>query len=202
MNTFLSKPISKFEHGIHFLFTLLTGGSWLLIYVLRIFFAWKSKKNVPVSNKARIMDKVEKMNSGRPANSGIGDYQKRIFANEDEAFDDDWSDFAEPYRFEIVGESYKRDKLLSIIQKHNAFSAGELEVEAVLKMEADNKFDSTAVAVFIENKPVGYVSSDYSLDVTSYLDDRNLVGIKVKARIGWDTTNPDPAIGVRLDFNF
>ncbi len=202
MNTFLSKPISKFEHGIHFLFTLLTGGSWLLIYVLRIFFVWKSKKNVPVSNKARIMDKVEKLNSSQTQNSGIGEYQKRVFASEEEALEDDWYDFAEPYSFEIVGESYKRDKLLSIIQKHNAFSAGEIELDAVLKMEADNKFDSTAVAVFIENKPVGYVPSDYSLDVTTYLDDRSLSAIKVKARIGWDTSNPDPAIGVRLDFNF
>ena len=148
------------------------------------------------------MDKVEKLNSSQTQNSGTGEYQKRVFANEEEALEDDWYDFAEPYSFEIVGESYKRDKLLSIIQKHNAFSAGEIELEAVLKMEADNKFDSTAVAVFIENKPVGYVPSDYSLDVTTYLDDRNLSAIKVKARIGWDTSNPDPAIGVRLDFNF
>ena len=195
-------PISKVEHGIHILITVFTGGSWLLVYILRIFLFRKYNKVAPVSNKSRIMDKVEKMNSSQPTNSGVGDYQKRIFATEDEALEDDWYDFTEPYTFEIVGESYKRDKLLSIIQKSNAFSAGELEVEAVLKMEADNKFDSTAVAVFIDNKPVGYVPSDYSLDVTSYLDDRNLSGIKVKARIGWDTSNPDPAIGVRLDFNF
>ena len=195
-------PISKVEHGIHILITVFTGASWLLVYILRIFLFRKYNKVAPVSNKSRIMDKVEKMNSSQPTTSGVGDYQKRIFATEDEALEDDWYDFTEPYTFEIVGESYKRDKLLSIIQKSNAFSAGELEVEAVLKMEADNKFDSTAVAVFIDNKPVGYVPSDYSLDVTSYLDDRNLSGIKVKARIGWDTSNPDPAIGVRLDFNF
>ena len=148
------------------------------------------------------MEKVEHVNAKQKAPSGSATYKKRTFASEEEAEEDDWYEYAEPYTFEIVGESYKRDKLLSIIEKHNAFQAGELELEAVIMMESDNKFDPTAVAVTIEGKPVGYIPSDYSLDVTSYMDDLNVTSMKVKARIGWDTSNPDPAIGVRLDFNF
>jgi len=202
MKNLLAHPISKIEHGIHIVLTLLTGGSWLLVYVSRIFLFKKNESPEIASNKSAIMDKVEKMNASKPASKGLGDYEKRVFESEEEALEDDWYDYAEPYTFEIVGESYKRDNLLKIIEKNNAFSLGEIEVEAVLKIEPNNKFDSTAVAVFIENKAVGYVPSDYSLDVTSYLDDRNLSGIKVRAKIGWDKSNPDPAIGVKLDFNF
>jgi hypothetical protein len=159
-------------------------------------------KDVPASNRERIMDKVDQINSNQKPSSGTATYEKRTFATEEEAEEDDWYEFCEPYSFLLVGESYKRDKLMIIIEKHNAFQDGELELDAVLKMESDNKFDPTAVGVFIENKPVGYVPSDYSLDVTSYMDDLNVTSIKVKAMIGWDTSNPSPAIGVRLDWNF
>jgi hypothetical protein len=68
--------------------------------------------------------------------------------------------------------------------------------------EPNNKFDEFAVAIFIDNKKVGHVSSDYSFEVTTYIDEKNLNGIKVKAVVGWNTGNPNPPIGVRLDFNF
>ena len=202
MKNLLARSISKIEHGIHIVLTLLTGGGWLLVYVLRIFLFKKNQNPELASKKSAIMNRVEKLNASQPASTGVGNYEKRTFDSEDDALEDDWYDYAEPYTFEIVGESYKRDNLMKIIEKNKAFRLGEIEVEAVLKLEPNNKFDSTAVAVFIENKAVGYVPSDYSLDVTSYLDDRNLSGIKVKAKIGWDKSNPDPAIGVKLDFNF
>jgi hypothetical protein len=154
------------------------------------------------SSKSDILRKVNQLNAKQKAPSGTITYIKRTFATEEEAEEDDWYEFVEPFTFEIVGESYKRDNLLSIIEKNNAFQAGVLELDALLKLEPDNKFDPTAVAVTIEGKPVGYVSSDLSLDVTSYMDDKNVNSMKVKARIGWDASNPDPAIGVRLDFNF
>jgi hypothetical protein len=202
MGNFLSMPISKFEHGFHIFLIFLTGGGWILVYIARIFLFKQKRKVGTASSKDRILNKVDQINSKQKAPSASATYLKRTFASEEEAEDDEWYEYSEPYSFEIVGESYKRDKLLSIIEKHDAFSVGELELEAVLKMESDNKFDSTAVAVFIEGKPVGYVSSDYSLDVTSYMDNLNVTAMKVNARIGWDTSNPDPAIGVRLDFNF
>ena len=198
----MNKQISKIEHAVHIGLTFLTGGIWLIIYVVRLYSSKKMQKKVPTSNKQRIMDKVDQINSHQKPSSGTATYVKRTFASEEEAEEDDWYEFCEPYSFELVGESYKRDKLMNIIEKHNAFQAGELELDAVLTMESDNKFDPTAVGVFIDNKPVGYVPSDYSFDVTSYLDDLNVTSIKVKAMIGWNTSNPSPAIGVRLDWNF
>jgi hypothetical protein len=202
MTNLLSRPISKAEHAVHILLVLGTGFVWLAVYVARIVFYRTSQKNTSSSSKDRIMEKVEQINSKQKAPVVSTTYVKRTFASAEDAEEDDWYEYLEPYSFEIVGESYKRDKLLSIIEKHNAFQVGELELEAVLKLESDNKFDPTAVAVTIEGKPVGYVPSDYSLDVTSYMDDLNVTSMKVNARIGWDTSNPDPAIGVRLDFNF
>ncbi len=202
MGNILSRPITKLEHAIHIILLFATGGGWILLYIARIVI-YKNKSKVQVgTSKDRILSKVDQINAKQKAPSGSATYKKRTFASEEEAEDDDWYEYSEPYSFEIVGESYKRDKLLSIIEKHNAFQLGELELEAVLIMESDNKFDPTAVAVTIEGKPVGYVPSDYSLDVTSYMDDLNVKSMKVMARIGWDTSNPDPAIGVRLDFNF
>jgi len=202
MGNILSKPISKVEHGIHIILLFLTGGGWILFYIARIVIYKNKSRIVAGTSKERILSKVDQINAKQKAPSGSAKYVKRTFASEEEAEDDDWYEYYEPYTFEIVGESYKRDKLLSIIEKHNAFQIGELELEAVLKMESDNKFDPTAVSVTIEGKPVGYVPSDLSMDVTSYMDDLNVTAMKVKARIGWDTSNPDPAIGVRLDFNF
>lgn len=202
MGNILSRPITKLEHAIHIILLFATGGGWILFYIARIVI-YKNKSKVQVgSSKDRILSKVDQINAKQKAPSGSATYEKRTFASEEEAEDDDWYEYSEPYSFEIVGESYKRDKLLSIIEKHNAFQTGELELEAVLIMESDNKFDPTAVAVTIEGKPVGYIPSDYSLDVTSYMDDLNVKSMKVMARIGWDTSNPEPAIGVRLDFNF
>jgi len=198
----MNRKISKVEHAVHIGITVFTSGLWLVVYLVRIYLSNKMPKDVPASNKQRIMDKVDQINSNQKPSAGTATYEKRTFASEEEAEEDDWYEFCEPYSFELVGESYKRDKLMIIIEKHNAFQDGELELDAVLKMESDNKFDPTAVGVFIENKPVGYIPSDYSLDVTSYMDDLNVTSIKVKAMIGWDTSNPSPAIGVRLDWNF
>lgn len=202
MSNFLSKPISKIEYVVHFILFALTAGVWLFFIIARILIFRAMSKEKSRSSKSDILRKVNQLNAKQKAPSGTITYIKRTFATEEEAEEDDWYEFVEPFTFEIVGESYKRDNLLSIIEKNNAFQAGVLELDALLKLEPDNKFDPTAVAVTIEGKPVGYVSSDLSLDVTSYMDDKNVNSMKVKARIGWDASNPDPAIGVRLDFNF
>lgn len=202
MSYLLAKPVSKIEYAIHFLLFVITSGVWLLFIIARVVI-YKRLSRVPASSsKNDIMRKVNQINSKQKRPSGTLNYIKRTFATEEEAEEDDWYEFVEPFTFEIVGESYKRGNLLSIIEKNNAFQAGVLELDALLKLEPDNKFDPTAVAVTIEGKPVGYVSSDLSLDVTSFMDDKNVNSMKLKARIGWDTSNPEPAIGVRLDFNF
>ena len=202
MSYLLAKPVSKIEYAVHLLLFVITGGVWLLFIIARVIIYKRLSRMQASSSKNDIMRKVNQINSKQKGPSGTLNYIKRTFTTEEEAEEDDWYEFVEPFTFEIVGESYKRGNLLSIIEKNNAFQAGVLELDALLKLEPDNKFDPTAVAVTIEGKPVGYVSSDLSLDVTSFMDDKNVNSMKLKARIGWDTSNPEPAIGVRLDFNF
>lgn len=203
------KKISIFEWVLHIILLAVTNFGWTIFLLIRIFFVYKnSRKNT--SLHGQIMNKVDDINSKQSlknkAGSQIGKYSKRILDLENEeaenaAIDDDWYEFAEEYSFELVGESYKRKELISIIKSHDAMATGELLIEAVLKMEPSD-FDQTAVAVYIDNKPVGFVPASLSMNVTDYINDLDLTGIEVKARIGWDAENPDPAIGVRIDFNF
>jgi hypothetical protein len=158
------------------------------------------KKEIPLKNKK--MSGGNKPTEKMPNMQNIGTYTKRTFTTIEEAEDDEYFEFYDEFSFEAVGESFYRDNLLSIIEKNNAFKQGELEVEAVLVQEENNKFDEFAVAIYIDDKKVGHVSSDYSYEVTTYLDELDLKGIKVKGVIGWATNNPNPPIGLRLDFNF
>lgn len=154
------------------------------------------------SKKEEIMEAVERINSTLPPNKDLGQYEKRTFANEEDMELDDWSDFAEEYSFELVGESHYRDTLLALVKKNDAFKLGELFVDAIIKQEPENEFDSTAVAVFVANKQVAYVPSSLSFDVTTFLDEQGYNAMKVKAVLKWDSESPKPNIGVWLDFNF
>jgi hypothetical protein len=197
----MARHISKKEHLFHIVLSVLTSGVWFIFYLFVII------KSV-TSDKKEISLKSKKVSGGNntiekmPNIQNIGTYTKRKFASIQEAEDDEYFEFYDDFSFEAVGESFYRDNLLSIIEKNNAFKQGELSVEAVLVQEENNKFDEFAVAIYIDNKKVGHVSSDYSYAVTMYLDELDLKGIKVNGVIGWATNNPNPPIGLRLDFNF
>ena len=158
----------------------------------------------------RQADKAKKKKFIRSGSSNLSkssegkfeNYMKRTFATEEEADEDEWAEYLDEYSFEVVGESYNRDSILSIIRENNAIKDGELLVQAIMMKEPNNEFDDNAVVVFVKKKKVGYVSSDISYEVTNYLDERDLDGIRVKGKFGWDTTNPSPAFGLFLDFNF
>jgi hypothetical protein len=200
------KPIRFIEHIFHVVMVVFTGGVWLIVYIPRIILKQRQiNKMTPEqrqSVKDGIMSKVDKVNKANPVSKKIGTYTKRKFASQDESDDDEYSQFADDYSFEAVGESHYRDNLLSIIEKHNAHKEGELYLDAVMQTEPNNKFDEFAVAIFVDGKKVGHVPSDYSYDVTTYLDEQNVTAIKVKAVLGWNASSPNPPIGVRLDFNF
>lgn len=175
---------------MHVILTLATSGIWLIIYAPRLYFNWR---------------KLHRGGSSRfnvNSNSRRGIYSKRVLKSTQEIEEDEWSDFHDPYSFQIVGESHYRENLLALIEAKNAHQIGEIEVDAELIKEPENKFDENAVSVVIEGKKVGHVSKEYSFDVTEYLEERNLDSIKVKGAIGWNTNSPNPPIGVRLDFNF
>ena len=116
--------------------------------------------------------------------------------------DDDYEELNDNYSFELVGESFHRETLLKIINSHKAIHKGELEIEALMLKEPDNKFDPFAVRVLIEGHQVGHVSKEYSLAVTEFIESFDADGIRLSAIIGWNTNNPNPPIGVRLNFNF
>jgi len=215
------KPISIKEHLLHVILTLITSGFWLIVYLIRVFLKQREiRKLTPEqkseikskikagyekrgkSKKEEIMEAVERLNSTLPPNKELGQYHKRYFANEEERELDEWADFSEDYSFELVGESNYRETLLALIKKNDAFKLGELFVDAVIKQEPENEFDSTAVAVLVAGKKVAYVPSSMSLDVTSYLDEKGFNAMKVKAVLKWDSESPQPNVGVWLDFNF
>jgi hypothetical protein len=200
------KPIRVVEHIFHFAMVVFTGGVWLIVYIPRIIFKQREINKMTPEQKQSVKDdiksKLNKVNNSNPLSKKIGIYTKRRFTSQELAEDDEWSEFSDDFSFEAVGESHYRDNLLLIIEKNNAHKQGELYLDAVVQTETNNKFDEFAVAIYIDGKKVGHVPSDYSYEVTTYLNEQNLTAIKVKAVIGWNTESPNPPIGVRLDFNF
>ena len=213
------KPMRGIEHIIHWLLILATGGIWVVVYIPRVLLKQREinklspeqraqfKSNVKAkyskkSSKESLMDAVNKINATLPPNQGIAEYQKKTFANEEEADEWDWQEFNEEFSFEAVGEKNYRQDILKIIRKNDALKDGELIVDAIMQSEPDNEFDEFAVAILIDGKKVGYVPSSISWDVTTFFDEHSVEGMKVRAKIAWDTNNPAPLIGVFLDFNF
>jgi hypothetical protein len=201
------KPIKISEHIIHIILTILTGGTWLIVYLPRVIIKQLQIMKLSPEEKQAFKNQVSKTNSKKSAKETLSPgaekkYTKRLFASESEAEDDEYYQFSKPFSFELVGESFYRDNLLAIIRKHNAFDQGELELDCIMQHEPNNEFDEFAVAVFAEGKKIGHVSKDYSYEVTSFLDELGVTGIQVKGVMGWATNNPTPPIGIRLDFNF
>jgi len=72
---------------------------------------------------------------------------------------------------------------------------------AVLVLEPTNVFDSNAVKVMVEGVQVGYIPKILSGDVTKKITGKGVTEYEVPARLGWDTDNPMPLIGVRLNMS-
>jgi hypothetical protein len=102
------------------------------------------------------------------------------------------------YNYDVVGESYQRDHLTSLIRAHNAFDTGVIFSTAVLEMEPTNPFDQYAVKVVVEGTQVGYIPKFDSPAVTEMIKKSGKSVYEVPVRIGWDTNSPSPLIGVRL----
>ena len=105
----------------------------------------------------------------------------------------------EEYTFDVVGESFQRDHLVALLKKNKVIDVGQFQTQAMLELEPTNDFDPNAVKVMVDGLQVGYVPKTFSGDVTKMLKDKGVTEFKVPALLGWDSNNPMPAIGVRLD---
>jgi hypothetical protein len=109
-----------------------------------------------------------------------------------DSFDDD------DYNYDVVGESFQRDHLTSLIRAHDAFNTGVIYSNAVLEMEPTNAFDPFAVKVVVEGTQVGYIPKFDSPAVTKMIQESGKKVYEVPARIGFDTDSPSPPIGVKI----
>ena len=116
----------------------------------------------------------------------------------------DEEDLAAPEDFDldVVGESYCRDHLVSLVKSRSAEEQanGEFIVFAQFVPDPANKFDPNAIGVWIDGGRVGYIQRDDTGDIHELLEAAAAKGgrLIVLARVGWDAQNPNPAIGVRL----
>lgn len=120
--------------------------------------------------------------------------EESTFATDSSQIDSDEAD----YNFDVVGESFRRDHLVQLIKKYDAAAIGVLYTDATLKLEPENPFDPTAVMVVVDSLHVGYVPKLISAQVSDHIKAMGGVSLKAPARIGWDSTSPQPLIGVRL----
>ena len=61
---------------------------------------------------------------------------------------------------EVVGESYRQSALWGIVGSRRPVDDRRLQIEAALKPEPENPYDSWAVAVFISGRHVGYLPKE------------------------------------------
>jgi len=102
------------------------------------------------------------------------------------------------YNYDVMGESFQRDHLVSLVKSHEAFNTGEILATAILEPEPTNPFDSTAVKVVIEGVQVGYIAKFDSGKVTEMIRRSGKKQYEVPAHIGFDTESSQPLIGVRI----
>lgn len=105
------------------------------------------------------------------------------------------------YNFEVVGESFQRDHLISLLKKNQVIRVGRYLAKAKLELEPTNDFDPTAVKVMIDGSQVGYIPATLSSHVTRLISDKGVKEYEVTALLGWDTNNPSPLIGVKLNMS-
>lgn len=106
------------------------------------------------------------------------------------------------FNTEIVGEAQYQDALQKIAGKKTAQSKEHYCV-AVLYCERDNPYDPNAVAVFVDDRKVGYLSRDMAAAWRKALAKRYdpLPQIEVDAVVvgGWKDSFSEGHFGLKLD---
>lgn len=150
----------------------------LIVIGLAIFALWLWKKPPKISSSASLTNVSRDKEKRYVRLEGDGDYE-----------------------LAIVGAS-KFQNELSAIAGGKTEDGHEFECKATLEREPGNPHDSNAVAVYIKERKVGYLSRDHARRLSAILDSKNLDGGIAKALIvgGWDRGRGDEgSFGVRLD---
>jgi hypothetical protein len=103
---------------------------------------------------------------------------------------------SDEFNYDLVGESFARDNLTQLVRGFE--SQGEIFRKVLLKLEPSNQFDSNAVEASIEGKHIGYIPKHDSEKVSEIIKATKQDSIEVPGRIGWDSDNPRPLIGVSI----
>lgn len=146
---------------------------WLIIAVILVFVVWRASRARSKTGASAV------------------DAEKRYARLEGDG----------DYELDIVGESHYQDAL-DTIAGGKTEDGHELECEAILERERNNPHDPNAVAVYIDDKKVGYLSRPHARRLSAILDKQKLDGGVAEAIIvgGWRRANNDEGhYGVRLD---
>jgi hypothetical protein len=91
---------------------------------------------------------------------------------------------------DVVGESHHQDELLAITGGRRRYGGVDVGVVAQLVPEPGNRFDPDAIAVEIDQRPVGYVRREDAEWVKPLVEDsldiHGLATCEAVIRGGWD----------------
>ena len=111
-------------------------------------------------------------------------------------FIDDEEEWSEVLWADVVGESFYRENLVSIVKALGETSRFADGVPAVLRLEDDNPHDSNAVSVWIAKLQVGHLSREDAMlfreSVEHLMDDDRSASVGAKIRGG--KVNPDGSV--------
>lgn len=96
---------------------------------------------------------------------------------------------------DVVGESAYQDTLLALTGGRRTWSGAHRRVQARLEPEDDNPFDSQAVAVSIEGKPVGHLPRHmarlYRPIIEESIQNSGVATCRAEIRGGWERPHGD-----------
>jgi hypothetical protein len=92
-------------------------------------------------------------------------------------------DFFPRNSVEVNGESFHKEELTNVYHYLGAKPDVFVPVDAVLEREAGNPFDANAVAVYIQEKKVGYVPKELAETFSDFLDSNRYSSIWASAAL-------------------
>ena len=172
----------------------------IIIAGATLLYLWIKKTPKDASAPESRVDFIRQASEALHANdaAGIDDPVEPKTSHRNARSVDDVDEDSSEYNYEVVGESFQRDHLLALIRAHKAFDTGEILATATLEPEPTNEFDPTAVKVVIEGVQVGYIPKYDSPAVTRMISKSGKKGMEVAAKIGFDSSSPQPLIGVKI----
>ena len=109
------------------------------------------------------------------------------------------------YTFEIAGEASYQDALLSAVGGKKQENGFKLDKTATLRPDASNPHDANAIAVFIQNRKVGYLRRSDAPIFGAFLKEFGAESAVCNAKIvgGWnDGKGNEGHFGVKLSLSW